>query len=107
MRGETLTDARIRHATLMGYIKQAIALHIDCGMPNPRLAVIDYIKIMSSAVKKYEDVPKCQEMISDGMFHFIARHAKHSSQDSFVCAITNWSFCNLNDATTTQRTLQR
>ncbi len=55
----------------MGYIKQAIALHIGRGMPNPRLAVIDYIKIMSNAVKKYEDVPKCKEMISDGMFHFI------------------------------------
>ncbi len=69
---ETLTGTRIQHATLMGYIKQALALHIDRGLPNPRLADIDYIKIMSNAVKKYEDVPKCQEMISDSMFHFIA-----------------------------------
>ena len=90
MRGETLTGARIQHATLMGYIKQAMALHINRGMPNPRLAVIDYIKIMSSAVKKYEDVPKDQEMISDGMFHFVARLAKHLSQDSFIHAITDW-----------------
>ena len=56
----------------MGYIKQVIALHIGRGMPNPRLAVIDYIKKMSNAVKKYEDVPKRKEMISDGMFHFIS-----------------------------------
>jgi len=73
IRGDTLTGIRIRHATLMGYIKQALALHTARGLPNPRLADIDYIKIMSNAVKKYESVPKRQEMISDGMFHFIAR----------------------------------
>ncbi len=45
---------------------------------------------MSNAVKKYKSVPKHQEMISDGMFHFIARLAKCSSQDSFVRTITDW-----------------
>ena len=74
----------------MGYIKQALALHTDRGLPNPRLADIDYIKIMSNAVKKYESVPKRQEMISDGMFHFIARLTKRASQDSFVRAVTDW-----------------
>ncbi len=29
-------------------------------------------------------------MISDGMFHFIARLAKRSSQDSFIRAVTDW-----------------
>ena len=72
MHGETLTGARIQHATLMGYIKQELALHINRVLPNPRLTDLDYIKIMSNAVKKFVDVPKCQEMISDGMFHFIA-----------------------------------
>jgi hypothetical protein len=45
---------------------------------------------MSNAVKKYENVPKRQEMISDDMFHFIARLTKRSSQDSFVRAVTDW-----------------
>ena len=70
--GETLTGIRIRHATLMGYIRQSLALHSDRGLPNPKLADLDYIKIMTNAVKKYKSVPKHQEMISNGMFHFIA-----------------------------------
>ena len=69
--GKMLTGIRIQHTTLLGYIKQALSLHANCGLPNPRLADLDYIKIMSNAVKKYKDVPKCQDMISDGMFHFI------------------------------------
>ena len=75
---------------LLGYIKQALSLHTGHGLPNSRLADLDYIKIISSTVKKYEDVPKHQEMISNGMFHFIASLAKHSSQDSFVHTITDW-----------------
>ncbi len=90
IRGDTLTGVRIRPTTLMGYIRQALALHIDRSLPTPRLADVDYIKIMSNAVKKYESVPKRQDMISDGMFHFIARLTKHSSQDSFVRAVTDW-----------------
>ena len=34
--GETLTGVRIQHATLMGYIKQALALHTGRGLPNPK-----------------------------------------------------------------------
>ncbi len=74
----------------MGYIKQALALHTNRGLPNPKLVDLDYIKIMTNAVKKHEDVPKCQEIISDGMFHFIAQLVKRSSQDSFVHAIADW-----------------
>ncbi len=59
--GITLTGIRIRHTTLMGYIKQALALHTDRGRPNPKLVDLDYIKIMTNAVKKYQDIPKCQE----------------------------------------------
>ena len=72
IRWETLTGIRIRHATLMGYIRQALALHTDRGLPNPKLVDLDYIKIMTNTVKKYINGSKCQEMISDGMFHFIA-----------------------------------
>ena len=85
-----ITGVRKWHTTLLGYIKQTVALHTDCGLPSPKLANLDYIKIMTNAVKKYKDVPKCQEMISNGMFHFMARLARRSSQDSFVHAITDW-----------------
>ena len=74
----------------MGYIKQALGLHTNRGLPNPKLVDLDYIKIMTSAVKKYENVPTCQEMIFNGMFHFIVQLEKCSSQDSLVHAVTDW-----------------
>ncbi len=49
--GETLTGVCIRHATLVGYIKQALALHTDRGLPNPKQVDLDYIKIMTNALK--------------------------------------------------------
>ena len=70
--GKMLTGICIQHTTLLGYIKQALSLHASCGLPHPKLADFNYIKIMSNTVKKYEDVPKRQEMISNDMFHFIA-----------------------------------
>ena len=45
---------------------------------------------MNNAVKKNENVPKHQEILSNGMFHFIAWLVKCSSQDSFVHPITDW-----------------
>ena len=62
--GHTITGMRIRHATLLGYIKQAVALHTDRGLPNLHQVDIYYIKVMTNAVKKYETVPKHKEMIS-------------------------------------------
>jgi hypothetical protein len=75
---------------LLGYIKQAVALHTDCRIPNPHQVVINYIKVMTNAVKKYRTVPKRKEMISDSMFHYIANPTSHASKDSLVCAIMDW-----------------
>ena len=75
---------------VMGYTKQALFLHNNRGLPNPKLADLDNNKIMTNTVKKYRYVPKHQEMISNGMFHFISKLAKHTAQDSFVHVITNW-----------------
>jgi hypothetical protein len=45
---------------------------------------------MTNAVKKFETVPKCKEMISDSMFHHIANLASCTSEDSLVRPITDW-----------------
>jgi hypothetical protein len=58
IRGCTITGVRIRHATLLGYIKQAIALHTNRGLPNPHQVDINYIEVMTNAIKKYESGPK-------------------------------------------------
>ena len=59
-------------------------------MTSPSLADINYIKIMTNAVKKYKTVPKRKEMISDSMLHYIAALSQQASKDSFVQAVVNW-----------------
>jgi hypothetical protein len=44
---------------------------------------------MTNAIKKYKTVPKCKEMISDNMFHYIANLASRASKDSLVHAVTD------------------
>jgi hypothetical protein len=44
---------------------------------------------MTNAVKKYETVPKRKEMISDSMFHYIAKLASRASEDLLARAITD------------------
>ena len=90
IRGHTITGARICHAMLQGYSKQAMSLHIDRGFPNPHQVDINYIKVMTNTVKKFETVPKHKEIISDTMFHHIANLASRASKDSLVRAITDW-----------------
>jgi len=58
MQGETLQGVRIRHSTMMGYIKQAMQLHEHWHVPNTKSADINYIKIMTDAVENCEEVPK-------------------------------------------------
>jgi hypothetical protein len=45
---------------------------------------------MTHAIKKYETVPKRKEMISDSMFHDLAKLASCASEDSLVRMITDW-----------------
>jgi hypothetical protein len=45
---------------------------------------------MTNAIKKYKTIPKRKEMISDSMFHYIANLASRASEDSLVCAVTDW-----------------
>jgi hypothetical protein len=70
-KGETLLGRNIRYATLKGYIKQAIECHKCRQLPSPELADINYVKIITNTVKKYEKVPNRREMIHDVMFQHI------------------------------------
>jgi len=67
-----------------------LSLHTNCRLPSPPLADVNYIKIMTNAVKKYETVPKRKEMISGSMFHYIATLSKCASEESFVHAVFDW-----------------
>jgi hypothetical protein len=90
IRGRTITGKHIWQAMLLGYFKQAVALHTDGRLPNPHQVNMNYIRVMTNAVKKYETIPKHKEMISDNMFHYIANLSSRASEDSLVHAITDW-----------------
>jgi hypothetical protein len=45
---------------------------------------------MTNTIKKIEAVPKRKEMISDSMFHYIAKLASRAFEDSLVRAVTYW-----------------
>ena len=59
-------------------------------MTNPNLVDVNYIKIMTDAFKKNKYVPKHKEMISDSMFHYIAKLALRSAKDSLIRAMVDW-----------------
>ena len=54
VRGETLLEKKIKHATIKKYVKAACALHRDRDLPSPYQAPIDYISMVLKAVKKFE-----------------------------------------------------
>lgn len=94
-KGETLLGRNIRYATLKGYIKQAIECHKCRQLPSPELADINYVKIITNAVKKYEKVPNRREMIHDVMFqHIIQIYKKHkdTSPNDLITALCEWMF---------------
>jgi len=71
----------------------SVFLYDNHSLPSPHLADISYIKLMPNAVKKWESAPKHKEMISDSMFHHMARLYHLTSLDSFVKAVTG--FCTI------------
>lgn len=47
----------IHHATLMGYVSQAVRCHTNRQLPLPRVGIpINYVSLMTDAVHKYEHV---------------------------------------------------
>jgi hypothetical protein len=52
IQGETIKGLRLRHATLMGYIWRVFQLHTDRRLQNPSSAHINYISLMTDAVRK-------------------------------------------------------
>jgi len=95
IRGETLKGDGffIRHATLMGYISQAVRCHTDRLLPSPRTGVpIDYVSLMTDAVRKYKKVPNRREMIHDPMMSEIISRSTQTSPDSLQTALCDWIF---------------
>ena len=91
VQGETIKGFQLRHATLMGYIRRVIQLHTDRHLHNPSSAHINYISLITDAVRKWELVPNRREVIHDAMFHHLLRTSSSHHRDSFHAAATDWS----------------
>jgi len=77
----------------MGYVAQATRCHTDRRLPSPRLGVpIDYVALMTDAVRKYERVPNRREMIHDPMMTAIIGRAQSAAPDSLTAALCDWIF---------------
>ena len=86
---------KICYKTVCNYVTDAIKLHTSrtgnvTKLPNPRNADIDYINIVLKAVKKYETMADCREMIYDDMVLKMIRRSKVIPQDSLEAALINW-----------------
>ena len=93
--GETIRYIPIRYATLKGYIAQALECHTQRKLISPKEAEIDYIKIITSAVQKYEKMPNRREMIYDSMYHHMIKLRSRYSEshpDCLVVALCDWMF---------------
>ena len=95
IQGETIKGHGffIRHATLMGYIHQAIQCHTDRQLPSPRVGIpVDYVSLMTDAVRKYEKVPNRREMIHDPMMTEIISRSQAAPDNSLTAALCDWIF---------------
>lgn len=93
--GETLLSRKVRYGTLKNYMSAATKCHTDLGLPSPRSAPVDYVKIVLEAVRKYELVPDRREMIHDSMFdHMLTLYRKYHQMDPdcLVVCLCEWLF---------------
>ena len=91
IQGENIKGLRLRHATLMGYVRRALQLHKDRQLPPPTSAPVNYISIMTDAVRKWELVPNRRECIHDAMFTHMLQSRDTHHVDSFHSVATDWS----------------
>ena len=92
IRGETILKRQIKHATINGYVKAAVKLHIDRELPSPHHAKTNYIDIVLKAVKKYEKEPDRQHMIDDEMIHHMESIRADLDPDSLEAALIDWIY---------------
>jgi hypothetical protein len=91
IQGENIKGLRLWHVTLMGYIRCALQLHHDRNLPNPQGTPVNYISLMTEAVRKWELVPNRHEVIHDAMFHHLLKTSSSHHMDSLHTVATDWS----------------
>ena len=75
----------------MGYVNSALQLHCNCHLQNWQEAPVNYISLMTNAVRKWELVPNHCEVIHTAMFDHLLKTSSSHHEDSLHTATTDWS----------------
>ena len=88
IQGQTILSMSLRHSTIVKYLSVAYKLFEDRELSFT--ATPDYIAIILTAVKNYEEVPKRRRMITDAMMQWLVEKASNAEPDSATSAIVDW-----------------
>lgn len=91
VQGETLRGKPVRAKTVINYLTAAYELFAVRKLYYIPLIGTDYIKLIITTVRNYEDVPQRRNMISDEMMWWMLRESKQHSADSAFVAILDWT----------------
>ena len=80
----------MRSATIKNYLKNAYALFRSRKIPFVPPLNTDYIHIITTTLKRHEDVPNRHNMITNVMMHWLLHDARGLSQDNELSAIIDW-----------------
>ena len=88
IQGHTIKGKYVKHSTLKAYMKEALGTFDDRGI-SPK-SDQNFTKIVTTAHRKYESVPKRRRMVTDGMMAWLIKEADKSPPDSEIRAIVDW-----------------
>ena len=88
VQGHTLKNASIKHTTLKMYMKEAFGVFDDRGISTQ--SDQGFTKIITTAHRKYESMPRRRRMITDGMMAWLIKQANEAPPDSEIRAIVDW-----------------
>ena len=92
IQGENIKGLQLCHATLMGYVHCILQLHRDQNLPDSQGALINYISLMTDAIKKWEFVPDRCEVIHYAMFQHLIHTSPSNHIDSLHAVAMDWYF---------------
>jgi hypothetical protein len=90
VQGESITGIAIRSRTVTNYITAVCELFTEQHLPSPRLSTIDYISVITNALKNYEQVDNRRVMITDAMTQWMYTFVQKLPPDAPERAIFDW-----------------
>ena len=88
--GETILGGRIRSRTLRHYINDASILFQRRQIATHHPDSIDYVELITKALKNYETIPDRRNMITDSMMWHLHKTASTSPINSDTASMLDW-----------------